>query len=133
MPARWAWAMGCECAARLRRRQAGHDLQFPMINPLLLALTVTLQAPSQADAIAIIPKPVTLVRHPGAFTLRPRTVVMTTPDLKPLGQQLIAYLRPATGVDFTLVTGNQIPAAAGPRSEERRVGKECRCRWSAEQ
>jgi len=85
-----------------------------MINPLLLALTVTLQAPSQADAIAIIPKPVTLVRHPGAFTLRPRTVVMTTPDLKPLGQQLIAYLRPATGVDFTLVTGNQIPAAAGP-------------------
>ncbi|HKV69894.1 MAG TPA: beta-N-acetylhexosaminidase [Gemmatimonadales bacterium] len=85
-----------------------------MINPLLLALTVTLQAPSPADAIAIIPKPVTLVRHPGAFTLRPRTVVMTTPDLKPLGQQLIAYLRPATGVDFTLVTGNQIPAAAGP-------------------
>lgn len=83
-----------------------------MINPLLLALTVTLQAP--ADSIAIIPKPVTLVRHPGAFTLRSRTVVMTSPDLKPLGQQLIAYLRPATGVDFTLTTGNQIPAAAGP-------------------
>ncbi len=83
-----------------------------MINPLLLVLTVALHSPT--DSIAIIPKPVVLVRHPGSFTLRPHTVIMTTPELKPLGQLLVSYLRPATGVDFTLTTGNQIPRAAGP-------------------
>ncbi|HKR56242.1 MAG TPA: glycoside hydrolase family 20 zincin-like fold domain-containing protein, partial [Gemmatimonadales bacterium] len=83
-----------------------------MINPLLLVLTVALRSPT--DSIAIIPKPVVLVRHPGSFTLRPHTVIMTTPELKPLGQLLVSYLRPATGVDFTLTTGNQIPRAAGP-------------------
>ena len=81
-----------------------------MINPLLLALTVT----QSSISIPVIPKPVVVVGHGGTFTLRPHTVIMTSPELKPLGQLLISYLRPATGVDFTLTTGNQIPRAAGP-------------------
>lgn len=81
-----------------------------MINPLLLALTVTL-APN--DSIAIIPRPVVVVRHPGHFTLRSHTAIMTSAELKPLAVQLAAYLRPATGYDFIVTVGNQIPAAAG--------------------
>jgi hexosaminidase len=83
-----------------------------MINPLFLALTVTLQAP--VEPTAIIPRPVTVVRHPGVFRLRARTVVMTAEALKPLAAQLVANLRPATGYDFTITTSNQLPAAAGP-------------------
>ncbi|HTY07490.1 MAG TPA: beta-N-acetylhexosaminidase [Gemmatimonadales bacterium] len=83
-----------------------------MIPSLLLALTVTLQAPT--DSIAIIPRPVTVVRHPGHFTLRPRTAIMTTEALKPLAVQLAAYLRPATGYDFVVTTSNRIPDAVEP-------------------
>ena len=83
-----------------------------MINPLLLALTVTLQAPT--DSIAIIPRPVTVVRHPGVFTLRGHTVVMAGPTLGALAEQLVDYLRPATGYEFVVTTSNTLPDAAGP-------------------
>jgi len=83
-----------------------------MLTPVLLVLTVTLQAPT--DSIAIIPRPVTLVRHPGHFTLRPRTVIMTTEALRSLAVQVAGYLRPATGYEFLVTTSNEIPDAAGP-------------------
>jgi len=82
-----------------------------MLTPVLLVLAVTLAAPQ--DSIAIIPKPVTVVRHPGHFTLRPRTVVMTSADLRPLADRLVAYLRPATGYEFLITTGHTLPEAAG--------------------
>ena len=54
-----------------------------------------------------------MVRHPGVFTLRARTVVMTTEELKPLATQVVGYLRPATGYDFTVTTSNRLPDWAG--------------------
>ncbi|HWZ28165.1 MAG TPA: beta-N-acetylhexosaminidase [Gemmatimonadales bacterium] len=86
-----------------------------MINPLLLVLTVTIQAPT--DSIAIIPRPVSVTRHPGSFVLRDRMNVLTTEDLRPLADQLVAYLRPATGYEFfvsTLTTPSQEPGRATP-------------------
>jgi len=88
-----------------------------MINPLLLALTVTLSSPTAStasnDSIAIIPKPVVVVRHPGSFTLRPKVVVMTTEALRPLAAQAVAYLRPATGYEFIITTESTLPPEAG--------------------
>ena len=83
-----------------------------MINPLLLALTVTMQAPT--DSIAIIPRPVSVTHHPGVFKLHPRTVVMARAGLEPLAGRLADYLRPATGYDFTVTTSTTLPDAAGP-------------------
>ena len=50
----------------------------------------------------------------GVFTLRARTVVVTSGELQPLAAQLVAYLRPATGADFIITTSHTLPAAAGP-------------------
>ena len=48
------------------------------------------------------------------------------------GRELREDLADATrkGVDRARETGSQLSSRAGERSEERRVGKECRSRWS---
>src|SRR5437762_9803253 len=41
---------------------------------------------------------------------------------------LAAGVKPIVGSELTLADGSRLPLLA--RSEERRVGKECRCRWA---
>ena len=74
-----------------------------MINPLVLVLTVTLQAP--VDSIAIIPRPVTLERRPGSFTLSAATRIVADAATHPVGEYLASVLRPATGFDLPVVQG----------------------------
>ena len=69
--------------------------------------------PEASDgAVAIIPRPVRLVPHPGRFELTPRTSIWTDDRTERLGRQLAAYLEPATGFALQRQRGGTPPGAA---------------------
>jgi hexosaminidase len=54
------------------------------------------------DEIALIPKPVKLMRLPGRFKLEPTTRIKASKDLLAIGQFLQEFLKPATGYSLPL-------------------------------
>ena len=54
------------------------------------------------NEIALIPKPVKLVRSPGQFKLEPSTRIKTSRDVLAMGKYLQEFLRPATGYSLPL-------------------------------
>lgn len=79
---------------------------------LAIATAVTRRAPAQDSIPSIIPRPVSLTRHPGHFTLSGRTVIRTDRADLALGRQLARYLEPATGFTLTVRSTGPVPANA---------------------
>jgi hexosaminidase len=61
--------------------------------------------PQGDSGVAIIPRPASLTRQPGAFTLNARTVIAVDRRTRDLGQQLADYLAPATGFRLSVREG----------------------------
>ena len=127
----------------------GEQYHIGMINVLSLVALVAVQDTS----LAVIPRPAHMTRGTGTFLLTPATVVVTDRATRDIGYHLADWLRPATGyrlavggtagaaarvislrLDPTLARlgeeGYRLAVTGSRRSEERRVGKECRSRWS---
>jgi hexosaminidase len=67
------------------------------------------KAPAQS-VIAVIPQPTRLAQGSGEFVIDERTVIWTDDASAKLGQQLAAYLAPATGFTLAVRTGGDAPA-----------------------
>jgi hexosaminidase len=84
----------------------------------VLALTVSLSActrsaPSPMDGVAIIPRPLQLVRGSGEFTIDAGTVIRASAGAEGVARQLAAYLAPATGFSLDVADGRDIAAGGG--------------------
>src|SRR5437764_15288182 len=91
-----------------------------MLATVLLALALD-------SGFAVIPRPVRLTPHPGAFTLTSATVIVADRATRELGDMLGDYLFPATG--FRLAVRSTALACAGvislsPDSTVRRMGRQ---------
>src|SRR5215831_5474362 len=66
------------------------------------------QAPSPAStvtsALSIVPQPVRVTAGRGRFTLAPQTTIWTDASSRRVGEQLAAYLEPATGWTLSVRT-----------------------------
>ena len=58
------------------------------------------------DGIAVIPRPVRVIRGDGTFIIRGDTRIVAGSDTAPLGRDLAAMLDPATGFDLSVVEAN---------------------------
>src|SRR6266487_7043869 len=88
--------------------------------------TVQPAATSAVSLSSVVPAPVTATPTAGViYSITASTTIYTEPGsiaAADIGGYLAAILRRSTGY--------ALPVADAPRSEERRVGKECRSRWS---
>ena len=75
-----------------------------MILPAL-ALLAAVQTSSSDTGIAIIPRPVSIVRAAGQFRLADATVISVTSATRDVGDQLVRALAPATGYHFVVLAG----------------------------
>jgi hexosaminidase len=84
-----------------------------MLRPLLFVAASAVIVHSAADVgppLSIVPQPVSVTRHDGAFALSPRTPVIVADSTRDLGNRLADMLAPATGWRLAVRTG---PPTAG--------------------
>ena len=74
----------------------------------------------------VIAKPAAITVPTAPVPASPVSVTLASPDAVTLATVLV----PASPVMETLATPVMVRELIAPRSEERRVGKECRSRWS---
>src|SRR5262245_40504143 len=75
-----------------------------------VAMGAMAQSPDSAPPISLIPQPLRVERHDGAFVFSARTRIHVTPATRDLGYLLSDVLRPATGMRLPVTSA---PAAAG--------------------
>jgi len=83
--------------------RVGERYHIAMIN--LLAV-LALVAGVQDTTLAVIPRPVHMIRGSGAFLLTPATVVVTDRATRDIGYQLADWLQPATGYRLSVRGGS---------------------------
>lgn len=73
------------------------------------AAQATPATPATSGDVAVIPRPASLVRGSGQFTLGARTTIWSDSGAADVARQLARYLEPATGYAFTPRTGGTVP------------------------
>ncbi len=85
------------------------------LSPVALAAALALiaaQAPAQdRTSLPLVPRPIRVTRHSGAFTLTAATAIRTDAAFRDVGYALADMLAPATGFRLEVETGGAMPHA----------------------
>jgi hexosaminidase len=79
----------------------------------LLLIGCTRTTPTPLDGIAIIPRPMSVTRGNGEFTIDERTVIRASTGADGVARRLAAYLAPATGFTLDVADDRGIAAPGG--------------------
>jgi len=88
----------------------------------VLSFGLTVAAAADASTVSLLPQPASLTVTPGSFRISNARIAASDAGGRAAGERLRSLVARSGGP--------QLRFGRNGRSEERRVGKECRSRWS---